>query len=166
KFESSDSGRRGTRNKSRSAQRTATLFTQLSRRFPIRLKPLKIAAMRKIIHIDMDAFYASVELRERPELRHLPVVIASHHPRAVVAAASYPSSEYGLDTAVSMVQSRKLCAQVIVIVPVFAKCRQVSAQIHQFFLHYSALSEPLSLDEAFLDVTENLQQLPSATGVA
>src|SRR5690606_33127084 len=158
KFESSDSGRRGTRNKSRSAQRTATLFTQLSRRFPIRLKPLKIAAMRKIIHIDMDAFYASVELRERPELRHLPVVIASHHPRAVVAAASYPAREYGLRSAMSMGQARKLCPQVIVIEPDFANYRQASAPIHQMFQQYNTLIEPLSLDEEFLDVTENLQQ--------
>lgn len=122
--------------------------------------------MRKIIHIDMDAFYASVELRERPELRHLPVVIASHHPRAVVAAASYPAREYGLCSAMSMGQARKLCPQVIVIEPDFAKYRQVSAQIHQIFQQYTALIEPLSLDEAFLDVTENLQQIPSATEVA
>lgn len=122
--------------------------------------------MRKIIHIDMDAFYASVELRERPELRHLPVVIASHHPRAVVATASYPAREYGLRSAMSMGQARKLCPQVIVIEPDFAKYRQVSAQIHQIFQQYTALIEPLSLDEAFLDVTENLQQIPSATEVA
>ncbi|MCO8082779.1 DNA polymerase IV [Acinetobacter lwoffii] len=122
--------------------------------------------MRKIIHIDMDAFYASVELRERPELKHLPVVIASHHPRAVVAAASYPARVYGLRSAMSMGQARKLCPEVIVIEPDFAKYRQVSAQIHQIFQQYTSLIEPLSLDEAFLDVTENLQQIPSATEVA
>ena len=122
--------------------------------------------MRKIIHLDMDAFYASVELRERPELKDLPVVIASHHPRAVVAAASYPARVYGLRSAMSMGQARKLCPQVIVIEPDFAKYRQVSAQIHQIFQQYTSLIEPLSLDEAFLDVTENLQQIPSATEVA
>ncbi|ENW28002.1 DNA polymerase IV [Acinetobacter lwoffii] len=122
--------------------------------------------MRKIIHIDMDAFYASVELRERPELKNLPVVIASHHPRAVVAAASYPARVYGLRSAMSMGQARKLCPQVIVIEPDFAKYRQVSAQIHQIFQQYTSLIEPLSLDEAFLDVTENLKQIPSATEVA
>jgi DNA polymerase-4 len=122
--------------------------------------------MRKIIHIDMDAFYASVELRERPELKDLPVVIASHHPRAVVAAASYPARIYGLRSAMSMGQARKLCPQVIVFEPDFAKYRQVSAQIHQIFQQYTSLIEPLSLDEAFLDVTENLQQIPSATEVA
>lgn len=122
--------------------------------------------MRKIIHLDMDAFYASVELRERPELKDSPVVIASHHPRAVVAAASYPARVYGLRSAMSMGQARKLCPQVIVIEPDFAKYRQVSAQIHQIFQQYTSLIEPLSLDEAFLDVTENLQQIPSATEVA
>lgn len=122
--------------------------------------------MRKIIHIDMDAFYASVELRERPELNALPVVIASHHPRAVVAAASYPAREFGLRSAMPMTQARKLCPQVIVIEPDFAKYRQVSVQIHQIFQTYTKVIEPLSLDEAYLDVTENLQQIPSATEVA
>ena len=122
--------------------------------------------MRKIIHIDMDAFYASVELRERPELKTLPVVIASHHPRAVVAAASYPAREFGLRSAMPMTQARKLCPQVIVIEPDFAKYRQVSSQIHQIFQIYTKVIEPLSLDEAYLDVTENLQQIPSATEVA
>jgi len=94
------------------------------------------------------------------------VVIASHHPRAVVAAASYPARFYGLRSAMSMGQARKLCPQVIVIEPDFAKYRQVSAQIHQIFQQYTSLIEPLSLDEAFLDVTENLKQIPSATEVA
>lgn len=114
----------------------------------------------------MDAFYASVELRERPELQHLPVVIASHHPRAVVAAASYPAREYGLRSAMSMTQARKLCPQVIIIEPNFSKYQHVSAQIHKIFQKYTSIIEPLSLDEAYLDVTENLQQIPSATEVA
>ncbi len=122
--------------------------------------------MRKIIHIDMDAFYASVELRERPELQHLPVVISSHHPRAVITAASYPARQFGLRSAMSMSQAKKLCPQVVVIEPNFEKYREVSAQIHQIFQHYTALIEPLSLDEAYLDVTENLQNIPSATEVA
>ncbi|WP_111861249.1 DNA polymerase IV [Acinetobacter sp. CFCC 10889] len=122
--------------------------------------------MRKIIHIDMDAFYASVELRERPELQHLPVVISSHHPRAVIAAASYPARQFGLRSAMSMSQAKKLCPQVVVIEPNFEKYREVSAQIHQIFQRYTALIEPLSLDEAYLDVTENLQNIPSATEVA
>ncbi len=122
--------------------------------------------MRKIIHIDMDAFYASVELRERPELQHLPVVISSHHPRAVIAAASYPARQFGLRSAMSMSQAKKLCPQVVVIEPHFEKYREVSNQVHQIFQKYTALIEPLSLDEAYLDVTENLQNIPSATEVA
>ena len=122
--------------------------------------------MRKIIHIDMDAFYASVELRERPELSHLPVVVSSHHPRAVICAASYPAREFGLRSAMSMSQALKLCPQVTVIEPNFDKYRTVSAQIHQIFQRYTTQIEPLSLDEAYLDVTENLQNLPSATAVA
>ena len=122
--------------------------------------------MRKIIHIDMDAFYASVELRERPDLKHLPVVVSSHHPRAVIAAASYPARQFGLRSAMAMSQARKLCPQVVVIEPNFEKYRDVSQQIHQIFQHYTSIIEPLSLDEAFLDVTENLQNIPSATEVA
>jgi DNA polymerase IV len=122
--------------------------------------------MRKIIHIDMDAFYASVELRERPELVHLPVVIASHHPRAVVAAASYPARSFGLRSAMSMTRARKLCPDVYVIEPDFAKYRAISAQIHHIFQQYTTVIEPVSLDEAYLDVTENLKNLPSATAVA
>ena len=122
--------------------------------------------MRKIIHIDMDAFYASVELRERPDLKHLPVVISSHHPRAVIAAASYPAREFGLRSAMSMSQARKLCPQVVIIEPNFEKYRAISAQIHSIFQQYTTLIEPLSLDEAYLDVTENLKQIASATEVA
>ena len=122
--------------------------------------------MRKIIHIDMDAFFASVELRDRPELKPLPVVISSHHPRAVIAAASYPARQFGLRSAMSMTQAKKLCPQVVVIEPNFNKYREVSAQIHLIFQRYTPLIEPLSLDEAYLDVTENLLQLPSATEVA
>ena len=101
-------------------------------------------SIRKIIHIDMDAFYASVELRERPELKHLPVVISSHHPRAVIAAASYPAREFGLRSAMSMGQARKLCPDVIVIEPNFEKYRAVSAQIHQIFQQYTAIITVIS----------------------
>lgn len=122
--------------------------------------------MRKIIHIDMDAFYASVELKDHPELKDLPVVISSHHPRAVIAAASYPARKFGLRSAMSMSQAKKLCPQVLVIEPNFEKYRAVSIQIHQIFQRYTHIIEPLSLDEAYLDVTENLKNIPSATEVA
>ncbi len=122
--------------------------------------------MRKIIHIDMDAFFASVELKDRPELKHLPVVVSSHHPRAVICAASYPAREFGLRSAMSMAQGRKLCPHVVVIEPNFEKYRDISVQIHQIFQRYTLLIEPLSFDEAYLDVTENLQNIPSATEVA
>ena len=104
--------------------------------------------LRKIIHIDMDAFYASVELKDRPELQDLPVVISSHHPRAVIAAASYPARRFGLRSAMSMGQAKKLCPQLVVIEPNFDKYRAVSQKVHQIFRQYTALIEPLSLDEA------------------
>ncbi|WP_139853443.1 DNA polymerase IV [Acinetobacter pullicarnis] len=122
--------------------------------------------MRKIIHIDMDAFYASVELRNHPDLKQQPVVISSNHPRAVIAAASYPARSFGLRSAMSMTQARKLCPQLVVIEPNFNKYREASAQIHQIFQQYTTLIEPLSLDEAYLDVTQNLKNLASATEVA
>ncbi|MFD1437346.1 DNA polymerase IV [Acinetobacter sp. ANC 4282] len=122
--------------------------------------------MRKIIHIDMDAFFASVELKDRPDLKHLPVVVSSHHPRAVICAASYPAREFGLRSAMSMSQAKKRCPQVVVIEPNFEKYRAISVKIHHIFQRYTPLIEPLSLDEAYLDVTENLQNVPSATEVA
>lgn len=122
--------------------------------------------MRKIIHIDMDAFYASVELLERPDLKHLPVVISSHHPRAVIAAASYPARQYGLRSAMSMAQAKKRCPNLVVIEPNFAQYRTVSAQIHHIFQQYTPYIEPVSLDEAYLDVTENIFPFDSATEVA
>jgi DNA polymerase-4 len=94
------------------------------------------------------------------------VVISSHHPRAVIAAASYPARVFGLRSAMSMGQAKKLCPQVVVIEPNFEKYREVSAQIHQIFQQYTPLIEPLSLDEAYLDATENLKNIPSATEVA
>ena len=122
--------------------------------------------MRKIIHIDMDAFYASVELRDRPDLKQQPVVISSNHPRAVIAAASYPARSFGLRSAMSMTQARKLCPQLVIIEPNFNKYREASAQIHKIFQQYTTTIEPLSLDEAYLDVTQNLKNLASATEVA
>lgn len=114
----------------------------------------------------MDAFYASVELRDQPELKHLPVVVSSHHPRAVICAASYPARVFGLRSAMSMSQAKKHCPQVVVIEPNFPKYQEVSRQIHEIFRQYTDLIEPLSLDEAYLDVTHNFKGLASATEVA
>lgn len=114
----------------------------------------------------MDAFYASVELRERPDLVDVPVVVASHHPRAVITTASYPARRFGLRSAMSMAQARKLCPHVVVLEPRFELYREVSSQIQQIFQQHTDLIEPLSLDEAYLDVTENKQGLASATAVA
>ncbi|WP_159990856.1 DNA polymerase IV [Pelistega ratti] len=122
--------------------------------------------MRKIIHIDMDAFYASVELREQPHLKGLPVVVAWEGPRSVVCAASYEARKFGLRSAMSVVQAKKLCPNAIFIPPHFDLYRSVSQQIRQIFEQYTPLIEPLSLDEAYLDVTQNLQNIPSATEVA
>ena len=111
--------------------------------------------MRKIIHIDMDAFYVSVELRDRPDLTGLPVVVAWEGERSVVCAASYEVREYGVHSAMSVARAKKLCPSAIYLAPNFAKYRETSAQIHKVFKKYTDLIEPLSLDEAYLDVTEN-----------
>ncbi len=125
-----------------------------------------MSQIRKIIHIDMDAFFTSVELRERPDLAHLPVVVSSHHPRAVIAAASYPARTFGLRSAMSMHRARQLCPQLVVIEPHFDKYRAVSEQIHGIFKRYTPHIEPLSLDEAYLDVSHLRPELLTATAVA
>ena len=121
---------------------------------------------RKIIHIDMDAFYASVELRERPQLRGRPLVVAWEGARSVVCAASYEARKFGLHSAMPAVTARRLCPQAVFVPPRFALYREVSQQIHGIFRLHTDLVEPLSLDEAYLDVTENKQNLPYASDVA
>ena len=121
---------------------------------------------RKIIHIDMDAFYASVELRERPELRGLPVVVAWEGARSVVCTASYEARKYGLHSAMPAVTARRLCPQAVFVAPRFPLYRQVSQQIHGIFRRHTDLIEPLSLDEAYLDVTRNKQNLLYAGDIA
>ncbi|HFC8536718.1 TPA: DNA polymerase IV, partial [Neisseria bacilliformis] len=121
---------------------------------------------RKIIHIDMDAFYASVELRERPELRGLPLVVAWEGPRSVVCAASYEARRHGLHSAMSAAAARRRCPQAVFVPPQFPLYRQVSQQIHSIFRRHTDLIEPLSLDEAYLDVTRNKQNHPYARDIA
>ena len=121
---------------------------------------------RKIIHIDMDAFYASVELREQPHLKGKPVVVAWEGSRSVICAASYEARQFGLHSAMSVAAAKRLCPQAVYVPPHFDLYRSISAQIHGIFRRYTTLIEPLSLDEAYLDVTDNLQQIPYASDVA
>ena len=122
--------------------------------------------VRKIIHIDMDAFYASVELREQPQLKGLPVVVAWDGPRSVICAASYEARQFGLRSAMSVAAAKRRCPQAVYIAPHFDLYREVSQQIHAVFAQYTDLIEPLSLDEAYLDVTRNFHNLPYASEVA
>lgn len=122
--------------------------------------------MRKIVHIDMDAFYASVEIRDQPDLRGQPVVVAWDGPRSVICAASYEARQFGLRSAMSVARAKQLCPHAIYIAPSFDKYREVSRQVHDIFHQYTDLIEPLSLDEAYLDVTNNFKNLPTATDVA
>ena len=121
---------------------------------------------RKIIHIDMDAFYASVEQRDNPELRGKPVAVGGSRERGVVAAASYEARKFGVRSAMPSVTARRKCPELIFVKPRFDVYRAVSHQIRAIFAEYTPLVEPLSLDEAYLDVTENLKAMSSATEIA
>lgn len=121
---------------------------------------------RKIIHIDMDAFYASVEQRDNPQLRGKPVAVGGSAARGVVAAASYEARKFGVRSAMSSRIALQKCPQLIFIKPRFEVYRSVSQQIRTIFAEYTPLIEPLSLDEAYLDVTENLKGMASATQIA
>ena len=121
---------------------------------------------RKIVHIDMDAFYASVEQRDNPELRGKPVAVGGARERGVVAAASYEARAFGVHSAMPSVTAQRKCPELIFVKPRFEVYRAVSQQIRAIFAEYTPLVEPLSLDEAYLDVTENLAGLASATEIA
>lgn len=124
-------------------------------------------SIRKIIHVDMDAFYASVEQRDHPEYRNKPVIVGgSPQGRGVVAAASYEVRKYGVHSAMPAARAAKLCPHAIFVKPRFDVYKEVSDQIREIFFEYTDLVEPLSLDEAYLDVTENHKNLPSATLIA
>src|SRR5436853_5948727 len=124
------------------------------------------AGLRKIIHIDMDAFYASVEQRDNPELRGKPVAVGGSEARGVVAAASYEARKFGVRSAMPSVIAKRKCPDLIFIKPRFDVYKAVSLQIRRIFGEYTPIVEPLSLDEAYLDVTENVKGIVSATWIA
>lgn len=121
---------------------------------------------RKIIHVDMDAFYASVEQRDDPQLRGKPVVVAWKSNRSVVCAASYEARKFGVRSAIPAITAERLCPEAIFVPPDFVRYKAVSRAVRDIFQRHTDLIEPLSLDEAYLDVTENKTGLPTATRVA
>src|SRR5580700_5050367 len=121
---------------------------------------------RKIIHVDMDAFYASVEQRDNPQLRGQPVVVAWRGNRSVVCAASYEARKFGVRSAMPALRAERLCPNATFLPPDFPRYRAVSRQVREILLRHTDLTEPLSLDEAYLDVSENKTGLPTATQVA
>ncbi|GIM50056.1 DNA polymerase IV [Capnocytophaga stomatis] len=130
------------------------------------MESLENTHLRKIIHVDMDAFYASVEQLDFPELRGKPIAVGGERERGVVAAASYEARKFGVRSAISGMQARRLCSELIFVRPRFERYREVSMQIRSIFYEYTDLVEPLSLDEAYLDVTQNKKNNPSATLIA
>ena len=124
------------------------------------------ARQRKIIHIDMDAFYASVEQRDDPQLRGKPVAVGGSQLRGVVAAASYEARKFGVHSAMPSVTAKRKCPELIFVKPRFDVYRAISLEIREIFAEHTAIIEPLSLDEANLDVTENRRGIASATEIA
>ena len=122
--------------------------------------------LRKIIHIDMDSFFASVEQRDHPELRGKPIAVGGDSERGVVSTASYEARKYGVHSAMSMTKAKSLCKDLIVVHGNYQKYKEVSRQMHEIFHEYTDLVEPISLDEAFLDVTENKPGIELAVDIA
>lgn len=121
---------------------------------------------RKIIHVDMDAFYASVEQMDNPELKGKPLAVGGSEIRGVVSAASYEARKFGVRSAMSGVQAARNCPNLIFVRPRFDRYKEISNQIRKIFFDYTDLVEPLSLDEAYLDVTQNKKGNPSASLLA
>ena len=121
---------------------------------------------RKIIHIDMDAFYAAVEQRDNPELRGKPIAVGFDGPRGVVSTASYEARKWGVHSAQSIAQAKKRCPELIIVPCRHEHYAEISQQIHRIFQEYTDLIEPISIDEAFLDVTQNKKGIELAVDVA
>jgi DNA polymerase IV len=150
-------------------------FSRLSQRVARKIRepplpdPSPVASalgVRKIIHIDMDAFYASVEQRDNPDLRGKPVAVGGSRERGVVAAASYEARKFGVRSAMPSITAQRQCPDLIFVKPRFEVYKSISQQIRAIFAEHTSVIEPLSLDEAYLDVTENLQNIPLARDVA
>ena len=126
----------------------------------------EIPPIRKIIHVDMDAFYASVEQMDNPELKGKPIAVGGSEKRGVVSAASYEARAFGVKSAMSGIQAKRNCPELIFVKPRFDRYHEISKKIRAIFYDYTDLVEPLSLDEAYLDVTHNKKGNPSATLIA
>lgn len=126
----------------------------------------EITPQRKIIHVDMDAFYASVEQMDNPDLRGKPVAVGGNEIRGVVSAASYEARKFGVRSALSGAMAKKYCPELIFVKPRFERYKEISQKIRKIFHDYTDLVEPLSLDEAYLDVTINKKGNPSASQIA
>ena len=134
----------------------------IDRKSQVLQPPMDEGRIRKIIHVDMDAFYASVEQRDDPTLRGKPLAVGYPAKRGVVVAASYEARGFGVRSAMPSTVAVRKCAELVFVPPRFDVYRGVSEQIHTIFKDYTQLVEPLSLDEAFLDVTDNLKGIPTA----
>jgi DNA polymerase IV len=126
----------------------------------------EILPIRKIIHVDMDAFYASVEQMDNPELKGKPIAVGGSEKRGVVSAASYEARKFGVKSAMSGIQAKRNCPELIFVKPRFDRYHEISKKIRKIFFDYTDLVEPLSLDEAYLDVTKNKKGNPSASLIA
>ena len=131
--------------------------------FLLSLRPM---VNRKIIHVDMDQFYAAVEQRDNPELKGKPIAVGHDAERGVVSTASYEARRFGVHSALSIQVAKRLCPKLIIVEPHFQRYKEVSAQLHQIFHDYTDLIEPISLDEAFLDVTNNKKGIELGVDIA